>query len=754
MFGNLKGKLGEITDLKKYSAPQVLSSLTGSRQRSTQHTPGSQTPNLSKHSRQASDASLSGATPSVSFSTLLEQNESDYSRLEIEKKELQKEIKNLKSALETQQDTAFQKLSSKEEEWKNKVKEEVEKSFRLEEELRQAKLREEELHKKFLEKDKEINVSNERIGEQDDVAQKLFNLQENYDQLEGLGTQEISKVKHLLLNATSELEKAKLEIEEKSEEIKSLNKKLKTFEGIEDRIHVLSEEKMDLETTVAGLNQKLNSFNNRSLSVSEELEEEIKHLKEKIKMLEERLSHESVEESEKDKAFAKERESYEHKLEENRQQLNSIKLSWSEKITTLEKQIQNLNEKISEDQLDLKSWEEDNASLKKQIKELQEETSKEGEISKETINSLRQENERLKEDVESSKWQLETETKAKVQEIKDLRRTLHIEEEKSKQTLEELELRKEELEKLEKSYEELNIKYSDLEAKSSQIEMQLTSSEASNSVFQDLLALERGNCDGLEKELQEVKKKLNVVSLEKTKLISNLDKCVEKENEQENTIKGLEDEKRSLSERIQALEASLLDYESKNNELMKTVSDLEADFELKIEKSNLVSELREKLRISEDEISEKKQMLKVQSQRITDMKKTIQRELKISPETSNSHAGQSGLTSQPVAKILPSDNQRTSVQMSEFKFRKSSVENGDAELDTVNIEYLKHVILKFITSREYEAVQLTRAVSTLLHMTPDEENLLRQTLEWKMSWFGPKPNIGKGQLAKAIPPSQ
>lgn len=75
-------------------------------------------------------------------------------------------------------------------------------------------------------------------------------------------------------------------------------------------------------------------------------------------------------------------------------------------------------------QLDLKSWEEDNASLKKQIKELQEETSKEGEISKETINSLRQENERLKEDVESSKWQLETETKAKVQEIKDLRRTL------------------------------------------------------------------------------------------------------------------------------------------------------------------------------------------------------------------------------------------------------------------------------------------------------------------------------------------
>lgn len=75
-------------------------------------------------------------------------------------------------------------------------------------------------------------------------------------------------------------------------------------------------------------------------------------------------------------------------------------------------------------QLDLKASEEENISLKKQIKDLQEENCKEGEISKETIASLRQENERLKEDVETSKWQLETETKAKVQEIKDLRRAL------------------------------------------------------------------------------------------------------------------------------------------------------------------------------------------------------------------------------------------------------------------------------------------------------------------------------------------
>ena len=41
----------------------------------------------------------------------------------------------------------------------------------------------------------------------------------------------------------------------------------------------------------------------------------------------------------------------EHRMEEARQQLNNIKSSWSEKITALENQIQNLNSKTAEDQV-------------------------------------------------------------------------------------------------------------------------------------------------------------------------------------------------------------------------------------------------------------------------------------------------------------------------------------------------------------------------------------------------------------------
>lgn len=57
MFMNLKSKIGDATDLKKLTSPQSLASVSSSRQRSSQHTPGSLSPR-SQHSRQASTASL------------------------------------------------------------------------------------------------------------------------------------------------------------------------------------------------------------------------------------------------------------------------------------------------------------------------------------------------------------------------------------------------------------------------------------------------------------------------------------------------------------------------------------------------------------------------------------------------------------------------------------------------------------------------------------------------------------------------
>lgn len=124
--------------------------------------------------------------------------------------------------------------------------------------------------------------------------------------------------------------------------------------------------------------------------------------------------------------------------------------------------------------------------------------------------------------------------------------------------------------------------------------------------------------------------------------------------------------------------------------------------------------------------------------RLNDMKKALQQELRAPGQNADNQE-----INNPVAVISPSQSTTKHLHNS----------NCHKDEDDINFKYLKHVIIKFLTSREYEAQHLTRAVATLLKLSADEEKLLHDTLEWKMSWFGTRPNLGIGQTAKAIPPS-
>lgn len=53
----------------------------------------------------------------------------------------------------------------------------------------------------------------------------------------------------------------------------------------------------------------------------------------------------------------------------------------------------------------------------------------------------------------------------------------------------------------------------------------------------------------------------------------------------------------------------------------------------------------------------------------------------------------------------------------------------------VNFQYLKHVVIKFMCSREDEALQLIRAVATLLEFSPQEEEHIRGYLNYKVSLY-------------------
>ena len=161
------------------------------------------------------------------------------------------------------------------------------------------------------------------------------------------------------------------------------------------------------------------------------------------------------------------------------------------------------------------------------------------------------------------------------------------------------------------------------------------------------------------------------------------------------------------------------------------------------------------------------QIIKLHGQRIADIKKTMQKEMRAMTTTSaapfaeNGHTSSSDgrLSSTPTPPPLAGHSPTASFDAGQLvlssPFGQTSG-GGSAEIvamTEVNFKYLKHVIFKFFTSREYEAQHLTRAISALLKFTTDEERLLQEHLEWKMSWFGAKPKLGSGQFSLSIPDS-
>ncbi|XP_049873458.1 golgin subfamily A member 1 isoform X3 [Pectinophora gossypiella] len=108
--------------------------------------------------------------------------------------------------------------------------------------------------------------------------------------------------------------------------------------------------------------------------------------------------------------------------------------------------------------------------------------------------------------------------------------------------------------------------------------------------------------------------------------------------------------------------------------------------------------LKKTIQDLETEICDKNKKIKTLDNRISDMKKTLQRELQ--------QSSKSDLT---------------------------SVEEQD-----ISRRYLKHVVLRFLTARELEARQLTRALSVLLRLSAHEEALLRSALPPRSgisAWF-------------------
>lgn len=133
----------------------------------------------------------------------------------------------------------------------------------------------------------------------------------------------------------------------------------------------------------------------------------------------------------------------------------------------------------------------------------------------------------------------------------------------------------------------------------------------------------------------------------------------------------------------------------------------------------------EETRVLREELNEKNKVIRNLTQRLNDMKKTLQRELKFQTLPNEKHQQQQDL--QPFAQTTNQDkkpnfesstpNHNSDNTNKQDLLKKHSnlnyilsktakpmphVANLSNLHDDVNFKYLKHVVLKFLTSREYE----------------------------------------------------
>ncbi|XP_050389298.1 golgin subfamily A member 1 [Patella vulgata] len=774
-------------------------------------------------------------------------------------KDKNKTIEKLELHLEKQQDLSAKKCEELNEQYQ----------------LSRVKLLED--HKAaLLMKEKEKEKLLEELKKAEEFKNKYFKKEEESDEFEGLTTQEIAKVKHMLLMAQEELSKCRTELASSTEQLTAANQKSHDMtndlevlrekqSNIEKESLRLKEENEELSRLVKGLTNEKSVFEkrldelnieltskssqlsktcgdlteleneyktyqrnsdhlkNKSSKLIEEKDDHIKELQDRIKMVEQRLQVQDLSGDDRLLALETERDGLELKLSETRQQLTEIKSTWSDKITHLEEQISHLNAKIIEDNEEMISKDKmadsmrenfhkqmenlrgkledaekralENYELVQQKEQLYEKQKdeKEAELNKSRLQMVDMET-HLRGKItllESQSLEVETSSKTEISELnhklnkltekEDIYLTNQLKADEDIRSLEAdvTKLQKEiseltdERSRVKQIVEEKTKKEQDLVQKCCVLEEQMIS-------LQDEIKSIEYIKQQTEIRLLDSDKDKGELMLRNAELSQQLEKqrrlTVEKQNELASELDNKQTEVDDLNQHNLQLQQQINKHENKLKDLESVKSQSAVDLGRANDLEKVVTDLQ-------DQLTDKNRALKKQEQTLKDLRQTLQRELKVQslpnddsdrsrgnsplPVRKNNKPAQIEVKPMPPVSASKSSCQQPShmpppsgILMSQEDFDRVGAFTGYVKDKTpgfpereVNLQYLKHVVLKFMLSRESEAIQLVKAISVLLHFSTEEQRLVQQTLDWKMSWFGAKPAAGKGQLSKIIPPS-
>ncbi|XP_078082612.1 golgin subfamily A member 1 isoform X2 [Mustelus asterias] len=720
----------------------------------------------------------------------LEVKLSDYAE---QLRNLQKTKEKLEIALEKHQDSSMRKLQEQNEAYQaNRAKMAEGMALALEK------------------KDQEKAVLENQLKQMKDHSLNLFQKRDEQDELDGFQQQELAKVKHMLLrkeemlsNFERELEERKTELDQTKEELKVSNQKLLNQDNMVKQLQTLNtdinKEREKFVATQRSAEEKITVLENRAqelqnviqrLSVdlhktSAETEEKgkiIKHLQAKVFSLEKRLEG-NYSEDEHVQELLKEKFYLEQKLEETRHLLLEAKTSHTEAVSVFETQIAKLNNDVIEIQTSMKEKDNEMQAVKdenaRQVSELEQRlhftegmlTQKGSDVNEKEvqIKKLQEEseaeNDRLQHQIAALKHQHTEKSNRVDAQIAALETAREFDKTASQHKISQFQQKNEDLSdrlnetenalrkvecELERSKEELNSRETvSVEIAKALEEARKQKEELQHKVLKLTDTVDEKNTSVLQKDKELIKMQEDFRKLEQDheSVVSQMHQ-LQMENETS---------KSSLAEREGAVQSQLNDLKlqlAERQELLEASQRKEKDLEAEVTTLNgqlHPSENEEKgqngdvtiadaLQLQHDnqdleqQLMEKNKTIKQLLQRLTELKKTLQKELKMKPELETAEVREKSFFELPA-----SINNSTTV-----------VNNSDLnDSREINFEYLKHVLLKFMSVRESEAYQLVKAVSMLLNFTREEENLLKESLEYKMSWFGSKPTP-KGTIRPSI----
>ncbi|KFQ38867.1 Golgin subfamily A member 1, partial [Mesitornis unicolor] len=681
---------------------------------------------------------------------------------------LQKIKEKLENALEKHQDSSMRKFQEQNEAHqasRAKMAEGMALALEKKDQEWMEKLGQVEKEKKMLET---------QLREMREQSLNLFQKRDEIDELEGFQQQEIAKVKHMLLKKEESLSKAEQELEactreltctkealqDSSSELSGLRKDLQELQqqfmeleahrdelmtaemNAEDKITALELREQELQTVIQQLSVDLQNMTFESAERNKLTEQ----LQEKVFSLEKKLER-NLSGDEHLQELLKEKAALEQKLDETRQQVLTDRTHHAETVTRLETQNKELEQKLEIATEALKKSKEAAAEQDLEMKKLQTDVEDERSKLQQQLLSEKHQYDQKVTGLESqiaalqTAWELDkTATQHRISQLEKENENLNVSREEYESSLKKQESELNRLKNELSSRETVSVEIAKAleETRKQREELQQQVSDLASLVKEkDQLIDEKcGMLLKQKEELNQLSQDHEAVLLQMHQLRSDIEASKSQAAEREETAR------KEISElKLQIQECLLAKEHEKNvSELEESTRDLNKNLHSPencvVEQNGEVAtadvvQLQKVNRELEQQVAEKNKMIKQLQQRMTELKKTLQKELKIRPDSEVPELREKANSEVPNAAVTVTNN---------------SDLNDSRE---INFEYLKHVVLKFMSCRESEAFHLIKAVSVLLNFSQEEENMLKETLEYKMSWFGSKPSP-KGSIRPSI----